>query len=192
MKNKRFLWIVVLVFTPVSFLFASRWYYEYLIKNETEEDVFFIARLSNIVKEKGYAEYIHHYEDGREDHILLLPPPRLGKNINKRALPYTDMLYRIRIIDIIPPLRLFNIEDGEFFFIDGYDIMHAFFDEFIVYDGDGNIILTMDDLQRGVSFRPFDETTKYTGVLRVTEEMIKFGLKKYAGRKYTPEGNDEN
>ncbi|MDR1325238.1 MAG: hypothetical protein LBK00_04295 [Treponema sp.] len=180
---------------PTSFLFASRWYYEYLIKNETEEDIFFIARLSNIVKEKEYAEYIHHYEDGREDHFWLLPPLRLlVKDINQRVLPYTDMLYRTIIISIYPPLLLFNDEDNEFIFIDGYDIMHTFFDEFIVYDGDSNIILTMDDLQRGVSFRPFDETLeiKYAVVLRVTEEMVESGRRKYAGRKYTPEGNDEN
>jgi hypothetical protein len=194
MKSKCFLWIIVLVFVPASFLFASRWYYEYLIKNETEEDIFFIARLNNLLKERNYIEYIHHYEDGSEEHMALLPAPWPKKDINKRALPYTDMLYRIRIIDIIPPLRLFNIEDGEFIFIDGYDIMHIFFDEFIVYDGDGNIILTIDDLQRGVSFRPFDETpeTKYTGVLRVTEEMVESGRRKYAGRKYIPEGNDIN
>jgi hypothetical protein len=64
MKNKWFLWSVILLFVPVSFLVASAWHYEYLIKNETGEDIFFIAHYNNTLKEKGYIEYIHHYEDG--------------------------------------------------------------------------------------------------------------------------------
>jgi hypothetical protein len=189
MISKHFLWVVILVSLPVSFLAASTWNYEYLITNETEVDIFFIARPNNTLREKGYIEYIYHYEDGSEYPMEFIAVAWINAEIiHKYVSPTIDW---DRLITIMPHWG----RDFEFIFIDGYDMMNAAFDEFIVYDGDGNIILTMDDLERGVSFRLYDETIwigRYTAVLHVTKEMMESGLRKYAGRKYTPKGSDEN
>jgi hypothetical protein len=196
MKNRRFLWIVVLLFVPASYLVSSTWHYDYFIRNETEEDIFFVARVrpNNILKEKGYIEYIYHYEDGSEYPVILVVAGwKNDEIIKKHVSPDTNYT---RIIAILPQTGKY----AELIFIDGYDIIHAFFDEFVVYDGDGNIVLTMDDLQRGVSFMIYDKydeapwipmALEYTGVLRITKEMMESGLRKYAGRKYNPEGNED-
>jgi hypothetical protein len=193
MKSKCFLLVVILLFVPVSFLAAGAWQYNYLITNESEQNIFFTAHFNNFVKENGYIEYIHQYMDGGKEHKTLLPIPWPHKDISEHVSPNKDVMEFAHIITISAPIPL--REDVEYISIDGYDILRIFFDEFIVYDDDGNIILTMDDLQRGVSFRPFDETLKYanaTVVFHVTKEMVESGRRKYTGRKYTPEGNDKN
>jgi hypothetical protein len=156
-----------LIFPNLSLHSAMR-IIKYLIINDADENIFLTAFPNNTLRERRFIKY---YEGGIEWDIV----PVMWQEYIKDPIS-TDIgpKFLAPVMSIMPLL-----EDIE---VDGAEIIQGFFDEFTIHDTEGDIIITLDDLQRGSDFEKYKETEDLF-VFLVTRDIIRTGRKKHLGEK---------
>jgi hypothetical protein len=64
---------------------------------------------------------------------------------------------------------------------DGVDVIQGFYEEFTIHDYDGNILITINDLEREIDFKRYNETDIFA--FTVTKELTATGRQKHPGEK---------
>jgi hypothetical protein len=178
-KGARFFLILLLLFSA-SYLFAFSWPEDrYMVVNESGSNVLLIAKLKDISDMHRKIKYCR-------DHIY----------ITTLILSwYTDYNK-----DLIPPSyperSLFKIEQDLHLFtppeeipeaIPYIDVFRYLLEVFIIYDAEGNVVMTLDDVTEDSltinKLAPDFSTSSVHIKIVITPETVEAGRRKYAGRK---------
>jgi hypothetical protein len=143
---------------------------EYSIKNESNV-IIMITTIPNVSIQQGRTSY---YKNDIEFRGISIGG---YAKYTKRVIPcksYTS------ILALNPILEQTEYFDGEMkiteYNILNKDIVQYFFEGLFIYDSNGNIIMTREDID-GNSFTDGNHPTLY-----ITQEMVEAGRRKYAGR----------
>jgi hypothetical protein len=123
----------VLLFIPVLSLFPAWRQIQYVIINDSGEDIFLTAFPNERLRSQSFIEY---NKDGIEAYIN----PQMGVEYIKDPIKPDVGPGFFEPVMIIQPL--FGGIDA-----DGVDVIQGFYEEFTIHDYDGNILITINDLQ---------------------------------------------
>jgi hypothetical protein len=157
-----------LYFTPCLLFGWSPTREIYVIQNDSNETLFYAV---SSLDELGIFYEIPYFEDGIFIDIIKIyrPPP---PNDDRRRVSANNSRILVEVIK--------NINIGKL------EKFYRLFDTFFVYDSEGNIIMTIEDIDDNsflIKFGDTENNYSMTGYyLHITQEMVEAGRKKYEGR----------
>jgi hypothetical protein len=157
----------------VTPLFSGILLYEYIIINESNENIFLTMIANADFRENGGVISDKYTDDFGS--IAIRP---YGADCIKRCFTRGTHVSWNRILTIAPIL---TTQEGKLMYIaiDGAHLIKSCYETFIMYDADDNIIMTIEDLNEN-SFVEYKY--KYGLALTVTQEMVEAGRKRHGTR----------